>query len=178
MRKSLLQTELRKRSAFDCPEQEAALNVFRTSEFLQLRFARLFRRHALTGQQYNALRILRGHGGEGIPCQEIAAQMLTYDPDMTRLVDRLEKTGFVRRSRTPRDRRVVLVGITPRGLAALADLDGPVLEEHRRCLSHLSAGELSQLIGLLEKARQGVGNAAEAAPIESDEENKPRGGTG
>jgi DNA-binding MarR family transcriptional regulator len=154
MAKSVLQEELRKQNPFDAPEQEAALNLVRTCDHVQQEFGRLFNAHGISGPQYNVLRILRGVGGEGLPSLEIAGRMITRMPDITRLVDRLEQAGLVRRSRTREDRRVVLVKITPAGLDLLSRLDEPVLDLHRRLLGHLSRKELAELNRLLVKARQ------------------------
>ena len=123
---SSLQAELKKKHPFESLEQEALLNVLRTSDQLNAEFTKLFNTHGLSGPQYNVLRILRGAGGDGLPCLEIAGQMITRMPDITRLVDRLETAGFVERCRTDADRRVVLVKITPGGLDLLERLDQPV----------------------------------------------------
>ena len=136
----------------DCPEQEVALNLARTTDRQQAAFSRLFKRHGITGAQYNVLRILRGHG-EPLPCQEISGRMVTQLPDITRLVDRLEEAGLVVRSRTPEDRRLVLTRITDAGLALLASLDQPILRTHREQLGHLTRDELAEFNRLLVKAR-------------------------
>jgi DNA-binding MarR family transcriptional regulator len=154
MSKSILQQELRKKHPFEVLEQEVSLNLLRTQDHLRQAFVRLFEEQGLSGPQYNVLRILRGHGGDGLPCLEIAAQMVTRMPDITRLVDRLEEAGLVERSRTAADRRVVLVRITRPGLEVLARLDRPVLELHRRQLAHLSRSELEELNRLLVKVRR------------------------
>lgn len=148
-----LQQEIKKKHPFDSPEQEAFLNLLRTTDQLQAEFSRLFALHALSGPQYNVLRILRGAGGDGLPCLEIAGQMITRMPDITRLVDRLETAGLVERSRTDTDRRVVLVKITPGGLELLAKLDQPVLETHKKVMANLTEDELRELARLLTKAR-------------------------
>ncbi len=153
MPETSLQQEIGKKHPFDSLEQEALLNLLRTSDQLQSEFARLFTTHGLSGPQYNVLRILRGAGGEGLPCLEIAGQMITRMPDITRLVDRLETAGWVERSRTDADRRVVLVRITPLGLELLARLDVPVSALHKHVMSSLSGDELRELSRLLTKAR-------------------------
>jgi DNA-binding MarR family transcriptional regulator len=147
-----LQDEIKKREPFAVPEQEVALNLARTNDRLQAEFARLFKRHGITGAQYNVLRILRGEG-QPLPCQEIGCRMITQLPDMTRLLDRLVQAGLVERSRTEEDRRVVLTRITDAGLRLLAQLDAPVIETHRRQLGHLAPAELAELNRLLVKAR-------------------------
>ncbi len=157
MEKSVLQQELRKKHPFASLEQEASLNLVRTQDHLHHAFARLLGGHGISGAQYNVLRILRGHGGTGLPCQEIAAQTVTRTPDITRLVDRLEEAGLVERARTAADRRVVLVKITRAGTDLLGRLDQPVLDLHRELLGHLSRAELAELNRLLVKARQAPG---------------------
>jgi DNA-binding MarR family transcriptional regulator len=149
-----LQQELKKKRPFDSLEQEAALNIFRTSDQLQIRFARLFREHGLTSSQYNILRILRGEG-QPLPILEIASRMIAVVPAITGLIDRLEQAGFVKRVRCENDRRVIYVYLTDRSLRTLSVLDDPLLALHRKLLNHLSQAQLRQLIRLLEKARGG-----------------------
>lgn len=149
-----LQDELRKKKPFDCAEEEAFLNLLRSTDFLARDFSELFSEHGISEPQYNVLRILRGHRDTGQSCQEITAQMVTHMPDITRLVDRLEGAGLAKRERTERDRRVVLVNITAAGLALLAKLDQPVRELHRKQLTHLTRDELAELNRLLVKVRQ------------------------
>src|SRR5215210_4522709 len=109
-----LQDELRKQKPFESLEQEAALNLFRTSDRLQHRIAKLFREHGLTPSQYNILRILRGEG-KPMPCLEIAHRTITVVPGITGLIDRLEEASLVKRQRSEEDRRVVNVSITAAG---------------------------------------------------------------
>jgi DNA-binding MarR family transcriptional regulator len=148
-----LQQELKKKRPFESPEQEAALSVVRTSDQLQIRFARLFREYGLTPSQYNILRILRGEG-KPLPILEIASRTITIVPGITGLIDRLEQAGFVNRLRCEKDRRVIYVALTDHGIKTLAVLDEPLIALHRKLLSHLSPGELKDLIRLLEKVRE------------------------
>jgi DNA-binding MarR family transcriptional regulator len=154
MEPSPLQRELRKTKPFDCAEEEALLNLVRSADVLCRDFRVLFAEHGISEPQYNVLRILRGHRDTGLPCQEIAPQMVTPMPDITRLVDRLEAAGLARRERIATDRRVVLVRIAPPGLELLARLDEPVRAIHKRQLKHLTRGELAELNRLLAKVRQ------------------------
>lgn len=154
MAKSVLQEELRKKHPFASLEQEVALNLLRTVDHLNQDIQALLHRHGISGPQYNVLRILRGHGGDGLPCWEIVAQMVARMPDITRLVDRLEQAGFVCRTRSQTDRRVVRVSITAAGLELLAALDQPIVELHRGQLAHLTRGELAELNRLLVKVRR------------------------
>ena len=147
-----LQQEIKKKTPFDLPEQEAMLNLLRTADQLQIRFSRLFRRFGLTPQQYNILRILRGEG-KPLPILEIAARMITVVPGITGLIDRLEAGGLVERKRCSEDRRVIYVAITSKAIALLDQIDEPLLKLHREVLGHMSREELKSLTQLLEKAR-------------------------
>lgn len=104
----------------------------------------------LTAAQYNVLRILRGAGPEGLACNAIAGRMITPDPDMTRLLDKLEARGFVVRARGQADRRVVSARITPAGLEVLARLDEPILRTHEQQFRGFGDEQLRRLIELLE----------------------------
>jgi MarR family transcriptional regulator, 2-MHQ and catechol-resistance regulon repressor len=149
-----LQQELKKKRPFESLEEEAALNIVRTSDQLQIRFARLLREFGLASPtQYNILRILRGEG-KPLPILEIASRTLTVVPGITGLIDRLEKAGFVNRLRCEKDRRVVYVALTDQGTKTLADLDGPLIALHRKLMGHLSRSDLKDLVGLLEKMRE------------------------
>ena len=152
---SKLQRELRKRDPFDSPEQEAMLNVLRTSDLFQNRFGRLFREFGLTSSQYNVLRTLRG-AGEPLPSLEIADRLIQVVPAITGLIDRLEKQGLVTRERCTQDRRVVYVAITPAALDLLNQLDEPVSQLHHTLAGHLSRTELKELSQLLEKMRSSM----------------------
>src|SRR5712691_547852 len=153
MTTSKLQHELKKKRPFESPEQEAALGVLRTSDQLQIRFARLLRAHGLTPSQYNVLRILRGEG-QPLPILEIASRTITVVPGITGLIDRLEQAEFVNRVRCEKDRRVIYVSLTDHGYKTLAALDEPLVTLHRKLLGHLSQAELKELIRLLEKVRE------------------------
>lgn len=153
-----LQREIKKRRPFESPEEEAMLNLVRTNDRFQLRFARFFREHGITSSQYNVLRILRGEG-KPLPCLEVADRMIAPVPAITGLIDRLEGMGLVTRERSEEDRRVVYIDLMPKGLKLLAELDGPVLALNQTLLGHLTAPELRELSRLLEKARQSIGDA-------------------
>lgn len=128
------------------------MEMARTADLLSRRPAQLLKQAKLSPAQYNVLRILRG-APEGLLCGEIAERMITRDPDITRLLDRLEKRDLLRRDRDPNDRRRVLVRITPEGLAVLARLDGPMQETHRGQLRHLAPKRLQGLIRELQACR-------------------------
>jgi DNA-binding MarR family transcriptional regulator len=105
----------------------------------------------LTGAQYNVLRILRGAGKGGLACREISERMISRDPDITRLLDRMEKRGVITRQRQSYDRRVVKTFVTPSGLILLKGLDQPVHDLHKRQFARISAAKLKVLAGLLDE---------------------------
>jgi DNA-binding MarR family transcriptional regulator len=155
MAPSRLQSELKKKRPFVSPEQEAILNILRTSDRFENRLGRLFREYGLTSSQYNVLRILRGEG-KPMPSLEIADRMIQVVPAITGLIDRLEQQGLVARRRCEEDRRVVYVEITDKALGVLKQLDQPLENLHQSLIGRLSRRELSELSRLLEKARQSV----------------------
>lgn len=145
-----------KRHGKSCPEEAAFLELARTTDLLSRSLVLVLKNEDLSPTQYNVLRILRGTP-EGLPCGEIASRMITRDPDVTRLLDRLEKRGLIARCRETKDRRMVTSRITPEGLDALARLDLPVEESHRRQLGHLGKDRLGALTELLDAARAKAG---------------------
>lgn len=149
---SQLQFEIKQSKAFTSTAEEAVLNLQRTADHIQIAFTRLFREHGVTSQQYNVLRILRG-AGEPLPILEIGDRMVTVVPAITGLIDRLEKQGLVRRTRSETDRRVVAVTILGKGLSLLADLDKPTADLNKQLLDHMPESDLKQLIALLEQMR-------------------------
>lgn len=134
-------------------QEEAYLNLVRTSNLVWQGVAELLREHDLTPTQYNALRVLRDAGERGLTCGETGEGMVTHDPDITRLLDRLERTGMLERWRTPEDRRVVRSRITPQGAEMLETIETPLAELHRRQFQGLEPGEIETLTGLLRRVR-------------------------
>ncbi len=137
------------------PEEAALLDLLRTTDMLSRGLLQVLKNEDLSGTQYNVLRILRG-APEGLACGEIANRMITRDPDVTRLLDRLEKRGLISRCRETKDRRTVMTRITPAGLKLLANLDEPVQSAHRKQLGHLGPKRLRTLAELLQIARSRV----------------------
>lgn len=139
-----------------CPEEDAYLDLARTTEMLSHPLAQLLKTEDLSATQYNVLRILRG-SPDGLTCGEVGNRMITRDPDITRLLDRLEKRNLISRCRETTDRRVVLTRVSPEGLELLARLDEPVRDTHRKLLGHLGPDRLRALARLLAACRRGPG---------------------
>ena len=146
---------LNKQRRAPCPEEAAFLDLVRTWDLLSRGPAQVLKTEDLSATQYNVLRILRG-APDGLPCGEIASRMITRDPDVTRLLDRMEKRGLISRCRETKDRRMVMTRITPEGLKVLARLDEPMVEAHRKQLGHLGKDRLLALTELLGAARAKV----------------------
>jgi len=145
-----------RRPGMPSSEEAAFLDLLRTTDMLSRGLVTILKPEDLSPTQYNVLRILRG-APEGLPCGEIAKRMITRDPDITRLLDRLEKRGLISRSREARDRRTVMARITGAGLKLLARLDEPIQEAHRKQLGHLGRERLRLLTDLLQEARSQLG---------------------
>jgi DNA-binding MarR family transcriptional regulator len=147
--KELLQTK-----PFATPAEEAFLNVLRTAAVLEQAETEALKPKGLTPAQYNILRILRGAGQGGRSCQEIAERLITRDPDLTRLLDRLEMRSLASRERSRGDRRIVVTRISQPGLDLLAALDPVIRDLPRKALGHLGEKKLRALIDLLEEVRE------------------------
>ena len=148
-----LQHEIKQTRPFQSAEEEALLNLLRTSDQIQNRIGRLLREFGLTSSQYNVLRILRG-AKKPLPCLEVASRMVQVVPAITGLTDRLEKQGFVKRTRSKEDRRVVYIELTENAAKLLSKIDGPIAKMHEVVIGHLTNKELKELSRLLEKARK------------------------
>jgi len=149
-----LAKEIRQTKPFRSLEEEAFLNLGRTWEFLQKQTADLIKAYELTSTQYNMLRILRGAGADGLTCSQATERMLSPDPDITRLLDRMETPGLVRRDRAKEDRRVVITRITNRGLELVNRLDVPLHELLQQHVGRVSRERLTDLIETLEALRE------------------------
>lgn len=132
-------------------EQEVSLAFLRLASELEHESSELFKAQGLSLAQYNVLRILRGAGDAGMACGDIGERLITKAPDMTRLLDRLERQGLITRARDDGDRRVVVTRIGERGMAVLARLDEPVAQLHEKQFGHLGTAKLQHLLSLLEE---------------------------
>jgi DNA-binding MarR family transcriptional regulator len=134
-------------------ENRIFIALLQAADALAQEAEQLIKTAGLTGAQYNVLRILRGAEPEGLACSVIGDRMISHDPDMTRLLDRMERHGLITRERQTDDRRVVKARITPRALSLLKTLDQPVRDLHKRQFRHMPATRLKVLSDLLEEAR-------------------------
>lgn len=138
----------RRRTIQPCPEESVFVELTRVADLLARSVSQLLRAVDLSGPQYNVLRILRG-APEGLLCGQISERMISRDPDITRLLDRLEGRGLIVRLRQKQDRRRILVRIAPEGLELLARIDAPICQIHRGQLGHLGPAQLRRLQALL-----------------------------
>jgi DNA-binding MarR family transcriptional regulator len=152
-----IQAEIRQNKPFTSLEDEAVVSLHRTADQLNSRFSDMLKPYGLSPTQFNALRILRGAGEGGRTCSEIAERMINRDPDITRLLDRLERRGLVARSRQGRDRRVIISHITLAGLELLRGLDRPIEEFNRQQMGDVSEQQLRVLLKVLEVVRHQEG---------------------
>jgi len=151
-----MQAEIKQGKPFVHPEEELFLSLVRTADILGRNTSDLLKEHGLSTAQYNVLRILRGAAPNGLSCGEINARMITRDPDVTRLLDRLEFRRLISRSRDPEDRRIVSVCISPEGLALLEPIDQPMVEIHKKQLGFLSHEEIQKVLEQLARIRENM----------------------
>ncbi len=149
-----LKAELKQRKPFSSLAEEALLNLERTADRFRRALQQKLKPHGITMTQYNALRILRGALPQGLPCAELGQRLVSSDPDITRLLDRLAREGLVQRKRAAEDKRVVLTQITDQGMALLYRVVPLLDKEVQASLAHLPAPRLHLLFDLLEEARQ------------------------
>jgi DNA-binding MarR family transcriptional regulator len=148
-----LKREIKQKRPFSSVQEEVVLSIMRTADQVAVPMNEVLRGAGLSPSQYNVLRILRGAGEEGQPCGEISERMVRRDPDLTRLLDRLEASGLVTRTRDTRDRRIIRASITAQGAELLASLDEEVEASIRRGLAHVPVARLRTLLELLEEVR-------------------------
>ena len=137
---------------FESPVQKAMVSLLVTAGHPARALEEVCAAHGITHDQYNVLRILRGAHPEGHPRYAIAERLIDRSPDVTRLLDRVEREGFVGRSRSDEDRRLSISFITDRGITLLKEIDPRILEVHERFTDRFSRDEMHQLATLCEKA--------------------------
>jgi len=150
-----LQQEIAQSSPFRSLEGESTLGIVRTATLIRRAVARAVKGSGVTLAQYNVLRILRGAGARGLATLSIRDRMVDEAPGITRLIDRLEASGLVRRERSVPDRRQVTCVITAHGLDVLRTLDA-LVEGSRASWTggdELTREEQEQLVRLLERVR-------------------------
>ena len=152
---SQLQREIRQGKPFRSRGQEVVVALLRTADLIRRTVGRVLEPHDITPQQYNVLRILRGAGEQGLPTLEIAERMIEQAPGVTRLLDRLEVKGLVRRQRCAQDRRQVLCWLTPTGLELVERLDEPVDSADAEAVAMLTPEEQERLLRMLDAIRSG-----------------------
>jgi DNA-binding MarR family transcriptional regulator len=149
-----LKIEIVQEAPFSSVEEEALLNLLRTSDCLQRAFHVKTREWGVTSTQYNVLRILRGAQPQGLTCSAIGSRMITAEPDITRLLSRLKSRKLVLQERDEKDRRVIWTRISPAGLSLLRHMDPVIRLIPIALLGHLEGADLANLIRLLELARK------------------------
>lgn len=148
-----IQKEIKQTRAFRSKSQEAMVALLRTVDLLKRHVGAVVEDSGVTLQQYNVLRILRGSHPDSLLTLEISDRMIEHAPGITRLLDRLESRGLIRRERCSTDRRRVHCWITDEGLRILADLDTP-MDEADEAIAALGDANITRLLNLLEQIRQ------------------------
>ena len=138
------------------PAVETFLALVRAYECVAAEAAKFFQPFGITMQQFNVLRVLYVRPKQhGLRCSDIAGRLINREPDMTRLLDRLERAGLIERHRCTTDRRVVWIELTDKGVELVEEIHAPLLAFHQERFAHLSTDEQASLRDLLSKVRQG-----------------------
>jgi MarR family transcriptional regulator, organic hydroperoxide resistance regulator len=148
-----LRAELKQTKPFPRRSAEALLSVLRTAALLEHQMGEVLKPHGITTTQYNVLRILRGAGREGLCGRDIGERMVSKVPDVSRLLDRMEEMGLIRRVRDDADRRHVTARITPKGVQVVADATPPLEAVERARFGRIDARRLDAVITALEEVR-------------------------
>lgn len=135
----------------DVLAENVVLSMMKAHNFLQEQHLRLFKNYGITAQQYNVLRILFVRGENGLCNSDISALMVTRVPDMTRLIDRMERVGLLKRIRSEDDRRMVAIYLLDKGRDLCQRIDKPLLDSQFKCMNKLTEDEQKQLQILLDK---------------------------
>lgn len=151
-----LLAELKQTKPFESIEDEVFINIIRTAEVFNRKQTEFLKNYDLTPSQFNVLRILRGAEPDGLICREIGERMVAFDPDVTKLLDRLEARDLIARQRQQKDRRVIAVRISEAGLKLLKKIDQPIIDFINNLLRHLGEKQLRALNELTEKARENI----------------------
>lgn len=146
-------SELIRQDHFSSHGQEALFNIVVSGNWIMGRFATVMAPHGVTPAQYNVLRILRGSYPGTLTCTDIGHRLLDRTPDVTRLLNRLERSGYIVRKRADHDRRIVEVAITEDGLDVVDRMGADVDRELDALTKHLSPQEHQQLSDFLERLR-------------------------
>lgn len=151
--KSCLAKTLKQNRPFVSLEQEVYLSILRTASELSYAVDQFFRPFDITPSQYNVLRILRGAGADGLCRNEISERMVTATPDMSRLLDRMERAGWVTRERADDDRRQVSTHITKSGMELLARLETPTHDFVKRLFAGAAVSHLKTVLKVNDQIR-------------------------
>lgn len=156
-----IKDEIKQNLPFESPGDECLIALLRTADHVNLALERMMKDHGITPTQYNVLRILRGALPDGLTCSEIGKRLVNHVPDVTRLLDRIERSGWVKRERTSQDRRLVMIRLTGEGKQRVDEMDKPVRETTRAIMGVLDKKQTRELIELLDILRNGGQPGAE-----------------
>ncbi len=147
--------EIHQTKPFATIEEELLVSLLRTTDVLHERFEQMIRPFNISMTQYNVLRILRGAEPAGRTCGEVGERMIAREPDVTRLLERMEKAGLIKRTRDSIDRRVVVTRISSHGLKLLDEME-PKLRELDGLLKPMGDRKIETMLKLLDEVREHV----------------------
>jgi DNA-binding MarR family transcriptional regulator len=162
MKRSSVQSEIRQSRPFRSKKQEATIALLRTASVVSRALSRVLEPWSLSLAQYNALRIIRGAGTGGIATLAIRERMIEEGTTITRILDKLDDSGYISRERTLPDRRQVMCQVTAEGRRLLDKIDPIVDAADEEAMESLGARDVAQFVDLLDTIRSA--NAERGAP--------------
>jgi len=162
MARSSVQSEIRQSRPFRSKKQEATIALLRTASVVGRALGRVLEPWGLSLAQYNALRIIRGAGPDGIATLAVRERMIEEGTTITRILDKLEQSGYIRRERARPDRRQVMCEVTADGRRLLDKIDPLVDAADEDAVASLAVRDIATLIDLLDTVR--AANAERGAP--------------
>ena len=153
-----LHQELKLKQPLASVNHEALLSLVRTSALMQKLSDRFFSRFGLTDVQFNILMILKEHGSAGLSQQELSEHLIVTKSNVVGLIDRLERSGFVKRMSHPSDRRFNQIVLTPLGRKLELKIEQSYFTEVDKMMNALSNSQKTAVIQAMERIRQYIIN--------------------
>lgn len=153
-----LYKELKLKQPLASVNHEALLSLVRTSALMQKLSDRFFSQFGLTDVQFNILMILKEHGSTGLSQQELSEHLIVTKSNVVGLIDRLERSGYVKRMSHPSDRRFNQIVLTPKGSKLELKIEESYFTEVDKMMNALSAPQKKAVIQAMERIRQYIIN--------------------
>ena len=127
-------------------DEKVMIGIVRLAEVFKKKSSAIFQNYGLTFSQYNVLRVLNSSTSGINNVTNVSKIMLVTGANMTGLAKRLEREGFLLRKKDPKDERVTLLEISPRGRRTLKNIEREKEEHVRTYLADFSVPQKNDLL--------------------------------